>query len=152
MEELEKKLGSELYFKVKVKLGDLKLLIDDGKLIPKHRFDCINLSLKDHKEQVQDLRAKIALLENSLKNEKELESKIATLEREIIILTELSKSKAKNIQTILPLLQIDNLFGGELIHGIQKQIRLLKKTDSYLFIDGNELYRIVPYRRKEKME
>ena len=72
MDELEKLLGLELFTRLKQKLGEIKLLIDDGKLIPKHRFDCINLSLKDHKEQVKELREKNATLENELKLKQEL--------------------------------------------------------------------------------
>lgn len=36
--------------------GNDKTLIDEGKFIPKHRFDCINLSLKEHKAQVIQLK------------------------------------------------------------------------------------------------
>lgn len=33
-----------------------KTLIDEGKFIPKHRFDCVNISLKEHKAQVIQLK------------------------------------------------------------------------------------------------
>lgn len=152
MDELEKLLGSELFTRLKQKLGEVKLLIDDGKLIPKHRFDCINLSLKDHKEQVKELREKNATLENELKLKQELQEKVKDLEKQVLIYSVISKSKARNIQTILPLLHVDDLFGMELVESLQKQIRSLQKSDSYLFTDGSELYRIVPYRKKEKTE
>ena len=152
MDELEKLLGSELFIRLKQKLGDVKLLIDDGKLIPKHRFDCINLSLKDHKEQVKELREKNAALENELKSQKELQEKVKDLEKQILIYSVISKSKARNIQTILPLLHVDDLFGMELVDSLEKQIRSLRRSDSYLFTDGSELYRIVPYSKKEKTE
>lgn len=38
------------------KIAFERTLIDDGKFIPKHRFDCINLSLKEHKVQVAQLK------------------------------------------------------------------------------------------------
>ena len=152
MDELEKLLGPELFTRLKQKLGDVKLLIDDGKLIPKHRFDCINLSLKDHKEQVKELREKNAALENELKSQKELQEKVKDLEKQILIYSVISKSKARNIQTILPLLHVDDLFGMELVESLEKQIRSLRRSDSYLFTDGSELYRIVPYSKKEKTE
>ena len=150
MDELEKLLGLELFTRLKQKLGEIKLLIDDGKLIPKHRFDCINLSLKDHKEQVKELREKNATLENELKLKQELQEKVKDLEKQVLIYSVISKSKARNIQTILPLLHVDDLFGMELVESLQKQILSLQKSDSYLFTDGCELYRIVPYRKKEK--
>ena len=152
MDELEKLLGLELFTRLKQKLGDVKLLIDDGKLIPKHRFDCINLSLKDHKEQVKELREKNAALENELKSQKELQEKVKDLEKQVLIYSVISKSKARNIQTILPLLHVDDLFGMELVESLEKQIRSLRRSDSYLFTDGSELYRIVPYSKKEKTE
>lgn len=152
MDELEKLLGLELFTRLKQKLGDVKLVIDDGKLIPKHRFDCINLSLKDHKEQVKELREKNAALENELKSQKELQEKVKDLEKQILIYSVISKSKARNIQTILPLLHVDDLFGMELVDSLEKQIRSLRRSDSYLFTDGSELYRIVPYSKKEKTE
>lgn len=152
MDELEKLLGPELFIRLKQKLGDIKLLIDDGKLIPKHRFDCINLSLKDHKEQVKELREKNAALENELKSQKELQEKVKDLEKQVLIYSVISKSKARNIQTILPLLHVDDLFGMELVDSLEKQIRSLRRSDSYLFTDGSELYRIVPYSKKEKTE
>lgn len=152
MDELEKLLGPELFTRLKQKIGDVKLLIDDGKLIPKHRFDCINLSLKDHKEQVKELREKNAALENELKSQKELQEKVKDLEKQVLIYSVISKSKARNIQTILPLLHVDDLFGMELVDSLEKQIRSLRRSDSYLFTDGSELYRIVPYSKKEKTE
>ena len=152
MDELEKLLGPELFIRLKQKLGDVKLLIDDGKLIPKHRFDCINLSLKDHKEQVKELREKNAALENELKSQKELQEKVKDLEKQVLIYSVISKSKVRNIQTILPLLHVDDLFGMELVDSLEKQIRSLRRSDSYLFTDGSELYRIVPYSKKEKTE
>ena len=152
MDELEKLLGPEMFIRLKQKLGDIKLLIDDGKLIPKHRFDCINLSLKDHKEQVKELREKNAALENELKSQKELQEKVKDLEKQVLIYSVISKSKARNIQTILPLLHVDDLFGMELVDSLEKQIRSLRRSDSYLFTDGSELYRIVPYSKKEKTE
>ena len=132
MDELEKLLGLELFTRLKQKLGEIKLLIDDGKLIPKHRFDCINLSLKDHKEQVKELREKNATLENELKLKQELQEKVKDLEKQVLIYSVISKSKARNIQTILPLLHVDDLFGMELVESLQKQIRSLQKSTNLL--------------------
>ena len=42
MEEIKQLLGDELFNSVTEKLGDKKLLIDDGKMIPKSRFDEVN--------------------------------------------------------------------------------------------------------------
>lgn len=152
MEELLSVLGKDLYEKVLDKLGNRKLIIDDGRLIPKHRFDCINVSLKDHKSQLVELRKevfamteKLAVLQSAQENAKELE-------RTVAVLTELSKHKAKNFQTIMPLLNLEDLSGAQLQDSLVRQIRRLKRKEPYLFSGGEELYRIVPYRGKNKTE
>ena len=63
MDELVKLLGNELYSQVKSKIGERGLIIDTGMLIPKHRFDCVNISLKEHKQTVISQKQRIAELE-----------------------------------------------------------------------------------------
>ncbi len=65
--DLKELLGEELYSQVKGKIGDKKLMIDDGNFIPKSRFDEINNQKKELKEQVDTLN-------NTLKtNSKDIE-------------------------------------------------------------------------------
>lgn len=52
---LKELLGEELYDQVKGKLGDKKLMIDDGNFIPKSRFDEVNNQKKELKEEVDTL-------------------------------------------------------------------------------------------------
>ena len=52
---LKEILGEELFSQVSEKLGDKKLLIDDGTMIPKSRFDEVNNQKKEYKEQVDTL-------------------------------------------------------------------------------------------------
>ena len=52
---LKEKLGEELYSQVVEKLGDTKIMIDDGNFIPKSRFDEVNTQKKELKEQVDTL-------------------------------------------------------------------------------------------------
>lgn len=63
MEELKKLLGDELYNQLVTKLGDKKLLVDDGNFIPKSRFDEVNNQKKDLKTQVDTLTATAAKFE-----------------------------------------------------------------------------------------
>lgn len=148
--ELENVLGAELYRQVQARLNGLKLLIDDGKLIPKHRFDCVNLSLKDHKEQVAALRRQLAAEQSYEQALQAARMRIVALEREVTILTEVSKHKPRNMQAVLAVLRLDKLPETGLQKALEKQLRALKKTDSYLFLDGDELYRLVPYRQEAK--
>lgn len=152
MEELKKLLGEKLYAQIMDKLGGKNVIIDDGKLIPKHRFDCINLSLKDHKEQIALLKLQIGSLTEQIQHLEEAEKKAAELERKILILTELSKNRVRKFETVMPLLNLDGLSGTELKDTLKRQICILKKSDSYLFADINELYRLVPYTRNKKSE
>lgn len=66
--DLKEMLGEELYSQVVDKLGDKKLMVDDGNFIPKSRFDEVNVQKKELKEQVDTLN------KNLLENNKALES------------------------------------------------------------------------------
>lgn len=52
---LKELLGEELYKQVMAKAGDKKLMIDDGKMIPKSRFDDVNIQKNELKDQVDNL-------------------------------------------------------------------------------------------------
>lgn len=52
MEEIEKLLGTELFTQVKEKIGDKTLIINDGKYIPKQKFDDLNNDKKDLQKQL----------------------------------------------------------------------------------------------------
>lgn len=64
---LEELLGKELAEQVTTKLGDKKLMLDDGKTIPKSRFDEVNNQKKELKEEVDKLNGTLA------ENNKDLE-------------------------------------------------------------------------------
>lgn len=53
--DLKEILGEELYQQVSQKLGDKKIMVDDGNFIPKSRFDEVNNQKKELKEQVDTL-------------------------------------------------------------------------------------------------
>ncbi len=56
MDWLKELLGEELYKQVKEKLGDTKVMKDDGNFIPKSRFDEVNNQKKELKQQVDSLK------------------------------------------------------------------------------------------------
>lgn len=56
---LKEKLGEELYNQVMEKLGDTKIMVDDGNFIPKSRFDEVNNQKKELKDQVDNLNKTI---------------------------------------------------------------------------------------------
>lgn len=56
---LKEKLGEELYNQVMEKLGDTKIMVDNGNFVPKSRFDEVNNQKKELKEQVDNLNKTI---------------------------------------------------------------------------------------------
>lgn len=81
--QLNEILGSELFEQVKTKLGDKKLILDDGKIIPKHRFDEINDALKSQKELVKSYDEKVKNLESLANGNEDLKKSIQTLQTQI---------------------------------------------------------------------
>jgi SMC interacting uncharacterized protein involved in chromosome segregation len=55
MDELKKLLGDELFAQLTAKLGDKKVMLDDGNFVPKARFDEVNNQKKELKTQVDTL-------------------------------------------------------------------------------------------------
>jgi|AGTN01.1.fsa_nt_gi hypothetical protein len=149
MEELSNVLGEELFLKVQNALADKKLIVDDGKLIPKHRFDCINISLKEHKEKVQNLLKENEFLRNEKIEIDKLKSENAKLKRENLIVTEIMKYKARNLVCVTALLKLDNLEISDLAAEIKKQMASIKKKEPYLFFEDNEVFMLVPYKNKK---
>lgn len=80
---LEKILGEELFNQVKEKIGDKKIMIDDGNFIPKNRFDEVINQKNELKEQVTNLNETLKnnsiefeKLKTSADGNKELETKL----------------------------------------------------------------------------
>lgn len=91
MEELLKLLGQDLYNQIVEKLGTKKVLLhndgekfilDDGKLIPKHRFDEVSASLAGLKEQIDQRDKELKELKTLAGSNTELAQKISDLEKQ----------------------------------------------------------------------
>lgn len=144
MNTVKELLGEELYEKVREKLGDDRgLIIDDGMLIPKHRFDCINISLREHKKLAADLREENAELRQKAERADGLERKSAGLERELRIAELIARSKPKNYDAVRSNIHAGEFTGKRLDAAVRRQLTELKKSDPYLFF-GERLYRLVP--------
>ena len=144
MNTVKELLGEELYEKVREKLGDDRgLIIDDGMLIPKHRFDCINISLREHKKLAADLREENAELRQKAERADGLERKSAGLERELRIAELIARSKPKNYDAVRSNIQAGEFTGKRLDAVVKRRLTELKKSDPYLFF-GERLYRLVP--------
>jgi len=110
--------------------------------IPKHRFDCINLCLKETKELLRERTAEVEVLKGQAAGLDKLllDAKVETL---------LAIHGARNLTAVKALINFNNLaldkFG--LVSGLEEQISTLKESQSYLFESREEsAYVLVPVK------
>ena len=149
---LKELLGEELYSQVTEKLGDKKIMVDDGNFIPKSRFDQVNQAKKDLEVQLKDRDTQLADLsknnkdnENLLNQIKDLqalnkqtttdyESKINQMKFDHALEGALNNAKSKNNKALKALLDMNSIKYQEgKLEGLQEQIEALQKDASYLF-------------------
>ena len=149
---LKELLGEELYSQVTEKLGDKKIMVDDGNFIPKSRFDQVNQAKKDLEVQLKDRDTQLADLsknnkdnENLLNQIKDLQAlnkqtitdyknKINQIQFDYALDGALTNAKSKNNKAIKALLDMNSLKYQEgKLEGLQEQIEALQKDASYLF-------------------
>ena len=166
MDKLKELLGEELFNQVKEKLGDTKVMIDDGNFIPKSRFDEVNGErqelknflkerddqLKDLKKQAKDseeLTGKInELQEQNEKTVEEYEDKLKSQRFNFAVERELSKVEAKNVKAVKALIDLEKVkLDGETLIGLDEQVKEIKESEPYLF--GADLKGRKPHETKE---
>ena len=149
---LKELLGEELYSQVTEKLGDKKIMVDDGNFIPKSRFDQVNQSKKELEVQLKDRDTQLAELsknnkdnENLLNQIKDLqalnkqtttdyENKINQMQFDYALDGALTNAKSKNNKALKALLDMNSIKYQEgKFEGLQEQIEALQKDASYLF-------------------
>ena len=149
---LKELLGEELYSQVTEKLGDKKIMVDDGNFIPKSRFDQVNQAKKELEVQLKDRDTQLAELsknnkdnENLLNQIKDLqalnkqtttdyENKINQMQFDYALDSALTNAKSKNNKALKALLDVDSIKYQEgKFEGLQEQIEALQKDASYLF-------------------
>lgn len=153
MSKLKELLGEELAAQVEAKLGDVKLdVVNDGSWIPKSKFDELNDSNKDLKQQIvdrdvqlkelgtkaggnEDLQKQIAALQEANKQAaKDFESRIAQRDFDYSLESALKDAKVHNPKAVKALLETDKLsYKDGRLEGLGEQLEALKTTDSYLF-------------------
>ena len=147
MNELKELLGEKLYYLVQEKVGQKELLVNDGKLIPKHRFDCINISLKEHKEKCLKQANKIQEIEKQNKELLSFIDKIKKLQCEIYILKHLMNAKVLNYSYVRSLLKLEGLSYNSVKKVLNKRLKHLQETEPTLFYENNNMYMLVPYKK-----
>ena len=149
---LKELLGEELYSQVTEKLGDKKIMVDNGNFIPKSRFDQVNQAKKELEVQLKDRDTQLAELsknnkdnENLLNQIKDLqalnkqtttdyENKINQMQFDYALDGALTNAKSKNNKALKALLDMNSIKYQEgKLEGLQEQIEALQKDASYLF-------------------
>jgi len=152
--DLKEILGEDLYKQVTEKLGDKKLLIDDGKLIPKHRLDEVIEQRNAYKEQLEQLNTKVSELQGQVKDaetwkqkvdelqglneqiKSDLENKLKAQKVEFTIKERLLTEKARNPRAVMALLDMQKVVvDGDKVIGLDEQINAIKESDPYLFAE-----------------
>lgn len=94
MDKIKELLGEELFTQVAEKLGNTKLMVNDGNMIPKVRFDEVNEAKKLYKEQADKLTTDFTDLQSKMESFKGLEGLDKTKYEEMV-------SKVSELQTAL---------------------------------------------------
>lgn len=111
-------------------------------MIPKHRFDCVNLCLKETKQELVDKTIEI----------ERYKTRIAALEKTVIeskVEKELLLHKAKNLIALKALIDFSKLTLTQewLLIGLEEQISFIEKKYDYLFEKSKDIaYIILPIK------
>lgn len=114
--------------------------------VPKHRFDCINLALKESKQKL-----------SMLIQEDEIQKlQILDLKKQLLISkveTKLALARAKNVKAVLGLLDLDklNLDHEGNVPELNEQLTLIKKNQEYLFELDPIAYIVIPLNNESKV-
>jgi len=154
MDGLKDLLGEELSKQVESKLGDKKIIINDGTYIPKAKFDEKLSEVKDLQEQIKTRDKQISELGEKSKGNEEMAKTIADLKEankkatteyedklkqqafNHILDSEITKNKDEkvSVKAFKAMLDLDKIkVDGDKLIGLDDQISALKKSDTYLF-------------------
>lgn len=149
MADLNELLGEELFNQISEKLGDAKLIINDGNYIPKQKFDEVIGSKNEFKSQVGQLTSELEGLKKSAKGNEELTNAIQELQNknsewetkynktliENAVKMEALHHKALDPSDLAKFLNYNELSLDEEgnVEGLKEQINKLKESKIYLF-------------------
>ncbi len=146
---LKELLGEELYEQVKEKLGDKEIdIVNDGRWIPKDKFDAVNGEKNEYKTQVETLNTELGKLKEQLEDKdsatetiEALRTDIESKEKELnnlrktnAIKFEVLKANPNDVADILPHLDNEKITVDDNgITGLKEQIEALQESKPYLF-------------------
>jgi len=121
--------------------------VSESLTIPKHRFDCVNLCLKETKQALRDKTAE----------SEEQKNRIAFLEKALLdarVETVLAQFRAKNLPAAKALIDFSvlRLEQDGTVPGLEEQILHIKESQSYLFeSQESEAYVLVPVKAGDSL-
>lgn len=148
--DLKQLLGEELYNQVTSKLGDKKIMVDDGNFIPKAIFDKVNDQKKELETQLKASSETIETLKTNNSDNETLQSTIGEHEKTIEKLKKEAEDKDFNYllrdalkeagcidsKALEVYLTKENLkLEDGKIAGLEEQLDSLKESKNYLFKD-----------------
>lgn len=156
--DLKELLGEELYNQVMEKAGDNKIdIVSNGQWFPKQKFDDINTSLKDLKNQIKDRDSQLENLKTKATGNEELQQQIQQLQDTNKAIKEeyeakiqqqafdhtlkdaLSAAKVRNVKAAKALLDLESIkLDGDKLLGLEDQLKTIKESDPYLFEEEKE--------------
>ena len=141
MDWLKELLGEELYNQVVGKLGDVKLLKDDGTMVPKDQLEKANEKIKGLDADVGKLNARIKEQEGLSQKLSDKDAEIGKVKKEGAIILALAKAKAKDENLVKTLLKQDTieLLEDGTIKGLDDQLKGLKESHAYLFSNDDRI-------------
>ncbi|MBZ4662775.1 MAG: hypothetical protein JG776_457 [Caloramator sp.] len=147
--DLKELLGEELYSKVKEKIGDKELIVNDGSYIPKAKFDEINEQKKLYKQQADDLNRQLEDMKKQAKGNEELQNQIQELQAKLqesenkikdvsltaAIKMAAIKANAKDPDIVSMLIDKSKLNIKEdgSIEGLEEQLKSIAESKAFLF-------------------
>jgi len=153
--DLTELLGEELLNQVQEKIGDKKLIVNDGSYVPKARLDEVIEQRDEYKNMLKDRDKQLEELKEKAKGSEELTEQIEELKKKNNETQEEYEKRLKQQQFDFALERaIDQVKGPEVktkavrallkeedlklddegqIKGLEAQVEELKKSDPYLF-------------------
>lgn len=149
--DLKEMLGEELYNQVMEKAGDNKIaIVSDGQWIPKQKFDDVNTSLKDFKDQLKErddqleelkkidaegLQQKIQELQQENETTKnDYEQQLQQKTFDYALKDALTGAKVRNPKAAKALLDLESIkLDGDKLLGLDDQLKAIQESDPYLF-------------------
>ncbi len=140
--------------KLAEKLGDKKLVVNDGNYVPRSELNAKNDEVKDLRKQISDrdrqldeLKTKAAgneslqkqiedLKAENQKTKDDFESKLQVQAFDHTLEKAIQGTQAKNVAAVKALLKVDGIkLDGDKLLGFDDQIKAIKESDAYLFND-----------------